>query len=815
MNVNLVAVNADGNDVWLDLYEEQPIKLTFNIEDIVTATPKAEFSRQFRLPATDANYNFFTTAFEINGVDFNPGIKYPARIVIDGSDFREGELRLRNVYRNDTKHRVDYECVFIGTAKSLATEIGEDTIGDLDWSDYTAPLTLSDIEDSWEAYPENVSLTAGLQDGNLLFPIIDFGNTYTGNATNQTRIAIGHPSSDGGSFDQSNHPLEYTRVRPMIRMREIMRRMFEDNGFSFTGTFLTDNVEVARMYVSAFGNSEEVDLNDGNANLAKTQRLTAQSFGGTQTGIINFNNIAFDPGSNITVAGTGNHLVYNIPANGNYQWRQYLNLAFVYNENSNTTQWTLFGNDPSTYVPLTSYRFTISQNGTGVCANLPIFRVEKNTGAGFTTIYDTNTGLGVDGGAQCTFNGFSPGDGFTPDQYIWYFSIGDDFTPVGLTTADSIIPYSVTSIPTGDPDNLMVIEPGSYLEITDAVGDFTVAPYFDENYKQIDLLKDVFTMFRLVMVPDPNNPTSFLIIPWNDYIGRGELKDWSSKLCLDKDIVIKPLLLDQPDKITFSMASDGDYYNTENEIIFDEVFGTRQLDSTYDILEGEREYKTKLAATPASQIEGFNTDWEDMLIPQLHTREVNNDGETLFKPIKPKTRMLYYNGTVTTNGDPFYMEDESNTTFTYTNFPLVSYSTQMPQLGPNNKSLLFERELSFDQSGTALSNFGQDLYGRYWSKYIDLLYNKDTRRVTAYFVLSADDILNFRYNDVIYVEGVYYYVEKIYDAPLGQKAKVKVDLITLKNYRPSVSIAPQPTNIIWENASSNWEAGYTNNWENV
>ena len=59
MSVNLVVTNAAGDDIWLDLYEEQPIKLTFNIEDILTIKPKAEFTRQFRIPATDTNYDFY------------------------------------------------------------------------------------------------------------------------------------------------------------------------------------------------------------------------------------------------------------------------------------------------------------------------------------------------------------------------------------------------------------------------------------------------------------------------------------------------------------------------------------------------------------------------------------------------------------------------------------------------------------------------------------------------------------------------------------------------------------------------------------
>lgn len=801
MNIQLVAVNEDGNDVWLDLYEEQPIRLTFNIEDIVTATPKSEFSRTFRLPATDNNYNFFSTIFEVNGVDFNPGIKYPARIVIDGADFRVGELRLQNVFKNDLKNRVDYECVFLGTTRALATELGEKRIGELDWSDYVGDLDLNIISASWDAYPVG-SLLDGLFGGNLLFPVVDFGNTYSGAAgvTDQTRIAIGHPSSDGGSFDQSNHPLEYTRFKPMVRLKETMRRIFEQNGFTISGQFFNTNTEVLKMYLSAWGNDEAVDVNANNSNLAKWGRDVPYVIDGSGGGnLFALNQVYEDPGGNLNPVINYPSFAYTIPANGNYQWDVFYDLTFSFIDGNSYSQWTVFTG--GIYSPLTSYRFTI-EPGPG--AAISQFTVEKDTGGGYATIYQTTD---PDGGV--------PAEDNDPAIEIYNFSIGDSYSAIGATAGQVINVYQVVTTPLSAESNEMVINGGSYIEITEAVGQFSVAPMWNNDYKCTDLIKDVFTMFRLVMVPDPNNPTNFLITPWNDYIGRGQLKNWSTKLCKDKDIVIKPLLLEQPDRVTFTYDGDNDYYNTENQTIFDEVFSTKKLDSTYEILDGEKEYKTKLAATPASQLDGYTANWDALLFPHIHVKEPDDAGNTIFKPIKPKTRLLYYDGLKSLSGDSWYAEDAALNTVQYTSIPVVSYSDQMPQLGPNNRNLQWERELHFDQSGNALNTFGQDLYGRYWSKYIELLYNKNSRRVTAYFTLDADDILDFRYNDVIYVEGVYYYIEKIYDAPLGQKSKVKVDLITLKDYRPAVNIAPQPTNIVWENASSNWEAGYPNNWENV
>lgn len=810
MNIQLVAVNEDGNDVWLDLYEEQPIKLTFNIEDISTVKPKAEFSRQFRVPATDVNYNFFSTAFEINGVDFNPGIKYPARIVIDGADFRSGELRLLNIYRNDDLNRVDYEIAFIGATKGLINAIGNDGIGDLDWSAINHDLDETNIVNSWNAYPETANDAGALFSGDVLYPVVDFGNTYTGTTPNESRIS----PTGAHRFTQNSHPLVYNRFKPMIRARRVMQEIFDQAGYELTGNFFTDNDEVRKMYLTAWGDSDSIFVQPGNINFAKFGTTTAidpAPVGGSS--FVPFADTYYDYGSNIDAynfALYGNSVqAYTAPTTGDYDITVYLPMKVrVYTDDG-----TNYNDD---------YQTTglLYLGGPGVPANTPVLTIQV----------DPATGPCAGQGPQVIVNyvlfGQPPvivtqtciADNFTPEYLEYEFTVAFNVTNT-ITAGDYILPPAFSAPVGSAPEGSVELEilGNAYYEITDAPGAaYTPAQDFNTDYKQKDFILDMFNLFRLVMVPDPLNPTSLQVIPWNDYIGRGELKNWSTKLVTDKDIVIKPLLLDQPDKVTFTMAGDADEYNYENQEVFGEVFGTKKLDSVYDILEGEKEIKTKLAASPITQIYAYTTDWQDIFINQIH-RLKTDGGFTIHEPIKPKPRLLYYAGLIPIGGtDVWYLQDTDGTNSTHSNIPQVSYwDQQQAPSGPNVKILNYEKEESWDTAGVVNELYGADLYTRFWSKYMELLYNKDSRRVTAYFALNADDILNFRYNDVIYCQGVYYYVEKIYDAPLGKDAVVKVDLITLKSYRPSVSIAPQPGNIVWENASSNWETGYTNNWENV
>ena len=123
--------------------------------------------------------------------------------MVDGALFREGHIRLQKVYINKDQDKIEYEILFFGEVRDFASSVGDKSLCDIDLSDLNHERTYLNIATSWEAYPETASPTAGLKDGNVLYPLIDFGNTYPGtganqNATGEPRIAIDQPSADGG-----------------------------------------------------------------------------------------------------------------------------------------------------------------------------------------------------------------------------------------------------------------------------------------------------------------------------------------------------------------------------------------------------------------------------------------------------------------------------------------------------------------------------------------------------------------------------------------------------------------------------------------
>ena len=115
----------------------------------------------------------------VNGIDFDVTKKYNASILVDGNEFRTGHIRLQKVYYNGSGNIVDYEILFLGETKDFGAAVGQKTLCELVMSDLHHEYTMANIETSWNAYPEGI-ITDGLIDGDVLYPLIDFGNTYDG-----------------------------------------------------------------------------------------------------------------------------------------------------------------------------------------------------------------------------------------------------------------------------------------------------------------------------------------------------------------------------------------------------------------------------------------------------------------------------------------------------------------------------------------------------------------------------------------------------------------------------------------------------------
>ena len=767
--VQIKVYDAAGSQFWLDTYKELPLKMTLAIEDIEDVSAMSSFSRTFRIPGTKANYEYFKTMFLVEGQDFDVTRKAKAQILYNGALFSIGHIRVQKVFVNHSNNKYEYEISFMGETRDFASELADKAMCNLQIPNLAHNFDQQAVEDSWQAYPEGADGDTGLKNGNVLYPLIDFGNTYPGtganqNATGEPRIAIGHPAADGGSFDNSNKPIDFTRFKPMIRAKCLIDQIFYDSEYTYTSNFLGEMEDpntgdpstslFKKIYVSAFGNDESiyVDAAIGSSNTFEAEGIHPQ-------GAAEF----LECPAEISDAG------------GNY--------------NPVTSTYTAPGTLPT---PTTPSTLTLTFNASasiqpaigsyGVVESPPVSLIL------WRAAYDPNTGT-VGAFTPTAYASNVTDNGTCNLIATGIFQPGDQFrvfiTPIGGGGT-----YSEDPMTGGQEFSC----PGA------SVGDFNPIAYMDCEYKQIDFVRDLLTTFRLVMAPNPAKPRDFIIEPAQNYYRTGTQRDWSSKLDNDKDQVITPLFYTQTDQINYRHEEDEDYINAYHREVYKENYGYLQFDSGNELLKGTREITTKWAPTPVTQIEGVPigtstlepsdpsySPGSNFIIPQIHTRSAEPDG-TQFLPIKAKTRWVFYNGLQDLTGSSYswYLGSTPQVATEQFEWPLVTNSSDWP-LTQNGQILNWFNDIGY--WGTAVPGFqtqlGQSMYSTYWRNFTLNTYDTYARRLTATFVLDPTDLIDLQFSDTIFVNGTWYRPEKIIDYKVGTKSKVKCQLIKIiPAYKP-------------------------------
>ena len=719
------------NDIFIDLYEEDPIKLTYSIEDITNTNVKSVFSRTFRVPATTHNYEFFTTAFEINGLDFDVTQKYNADILDNGALITSGILMMKKIYRSEKTGKIDYECFFLGETRSFGSVLGDKMLTALDFTEYSHALSMTEIVASWQAFPEG-GLNDGLFNGDILYPLVDFGNYYNSTTGAPTGTDIsGKPATGttGDHFTELNQGLPANRFKPMVRTKVIWDKIFETAGFTYSSNFIESD-RFRHLYTSAWGTEPDRTVVDDSIGTWRYDLGNSQSISST----VIFSDLVF-----------GEDLGYN-PVTGIYTVPTTINGIAVPALSTFTFGYSISGavsGDPD------------GPGGVDITA-----RVVHLSGGVFT-YYDTDT---INAGTSQTL-----------------YSFGAGAISIAVSPGDQVY---VELFESAGAIGQSIINAG-YFTCNGAVDGVQIVTNLRDDYKQIDFIKDIITRFRLVMAPDKLDRNNFIIEPWVDYIATGDYFDWTKKVDLNKDFVIEPLFFTQTEEIDFIDRQDRDYLNDLNLNEFGEVFGMLKVDSNNELLKGKRDVTTLTPPTPVTQIQlGGYSNGKWFIIPQIYAVEPGSNPNYILQkiPMSAHTRLLFYNGLVDTyleNGVSAPWYDELNNQ--YLNFPMVGFYEDFPNTA-SSLNLNWQIETGYINQSPVANDplIGQSAYTAYWKQYIDSLYSKFGRRVTVYVELSSDDLREFSFDDLVFIKDTYYYVEKIYDVPVGQDALVKVDLIKIE-----------------------------------
>lgn len=333
----------------------------------------------------------------------------------------------------------------------------------------------------------------------------------------------------------------------------------------------------------------------------------------------------------------------------------------------------------------------------------------------------------------------------------------------GTTTGTQFVGDSVTfTVNAGDTIDLRASVVGSGTSIllgtgttTSPTTSFQVTEIFQigsiwsasrnlPDMKQMDFVYGLQRMFNLVFIPDPLQPSHFVVEPLSEYVATGVERDWSQFIDRTKDWSIKPTADLQKRQYEWNLATGEDVTSQLVLKTLDRTYGRwRVTDPDNDFASGTMSVQSPFASLLPQIISGT-----DFVVPVL----VNEAREPLSNP---KPRLAYWNGL---NNDNWTLGGAAITGFpewTDVSDPIGSIDVDTLDLNYGYERRFFD----------IVANPRESLYYKYWHPFTASLYSEEARIMEATFQLPSAEVLAFDWADRIWVNNDYWRVLAIdYDA---------------------------------------------------
>ena len=286
------------------------------------------------------------------------------------------------------------------------------------------------------------------------------------------------------------------------------------------------------------------------------------------------------------------------------------------------------------------------------------------------------------------------------------------------------------------------------------------------NIKIKDFFTSIIKMFNLYIETDKTIANKLYIEPRNDFYSVGVTKDWTDKLSIDRVMDIDPMGELNASRYTFKYKEDKDYYNQKYQNGFLEPYGTMNKDIDTDFIKGTKTIDIIFSPTPLSK-----TGTTDRIISQIST--LGNDGLGLTNIKNCNLRILYFD-LKNTNDSWTYTGSVSGTT-TETTYPYAGH-VDTPLLPTFDLNFGVPQDIYYIT--TAYTN--NNLYNKYYKKYIEEITDKDSKIITAYFYLTPLDIYLLDFRNQFFVDGNLLRLNKIYDYNPLSNELTKCEFIKIK-----------------------------------
>ena len=709
---------ADGQ-VILDLYEDETIPLTLNVDNFKNASEKTtSYSKAFKLPSTKKNNRVFSNIFDVTRstaddlLSFNPYKHTRIRLKENGYTIFDGKLRLIDI--TETDGDISYNVNLYSETIALKTLLENKKLGDLDFTELDHLYNSSNITSSW---------TTGIE---LSTPLSSAYTGFAGSPGATHSQVLRYPLCDwSGSFIRKylvgiipqGWEMEYLEdgFRPWIEVRYLLKRIFFEAGFSYVSTFL-DSDWLDNLFI---------DFNTGKT-IGGNLWLEQED----------------DPGvaanDNWTATFTGYTPLKFSTANSDA-------LKSIYW--TNDTTFTATTNNQSVQI---HYNVKLSNNASG----------DENVRLRLRNVTQ-NTNLAIH---HLTISGNSTENPINTINTT--LALGDQ---VRLELVSQNNSSDVTQFTSGHIDGII------FRVRDDEMTDSILSNCNRGNMSQWDFVSGILKAFNLVVINNHDEAGEFKIETYKDifkpYTASNDIEilDWTHKVDA-QEFKLKPVNNKRITKLTYKKDSKDHVSKlyteaTSNVATGEYLFGAYEYENTTnDFATGDLKIELPFAPLINKPI------WQPMQFdcPAIFSKKGDNE----YQAFDNVVRLGYFNGTKTSNlgGFGFDSPVQNHASYQFSNQKTYGFISHYEQAGDQNYNFGYCQHL-----GSQPPPFNT-LFSEFWSQYIYELNSPEARLLTLRINLYPTDVHDFKFQNNIRIKNRLYRVNKI-DYKPGEMSSVELLLL--------------------------------------
>ena len=286
------------------------------------------------------------------------------------------------------------------------------------------------------------------------------------------------------------------------------------------------------------------------------------------------------------------------------------------------------------------------------------------------------------------------------------------------------------------------------------------------DYKQIDFITSINRYFNLVIVPNPDKPKTLIIEPLIDYVGKGKVLDWTTKIDDSQPQSLKPTTSLINGTLNFNFKLDQDYTNQNFNKTYNRIFGNEKVKLNQEYKDKNIDFEFMFGSPMDITLDTTQLGYLELdSMSKIESQSYNGVNINTFVPFKVLPKLIF-RGNVLPNDNYGYIKTVSGVSYYQTWF-LTTYE---PNAFVQDRFQELNRFTTYPFNYSGFSHYlnwrgedispnltpefhfvAEDLYDVYYKDYIEDLLSDENKIYSAKIYLYPEEIQQLRGNEKIII----------------------------------------------------------------